>query len=269
MLNPFKKIGTLLTARARANERLSFASERTDLGEDLSFTEAARRYGSRNDLFAYMHRYFYTQLPEELRAHRAYFSEQGRGFGEEAFHSMWYLLLREFRPSSALEIGVFRGQVISLWALIAREIGLQLSVRCISPFSAAGDLVSQYPNLDYLEDMRANFRHFGLTPPQHWRGFSTDPGAIEFLKREPLDLIYIDGGHDYEVVRSDYRNSVEALKPGGILVMDDSSLETNFTPPSFSFAGHPGPSRVARELADKELQALGGVGHQNVYRKPL
>lgn len=28
------------------------------------------------------------------------------------------------------------------------------------------------------------------------------------------------------------------------------------------------PSRVAREFADRELEHLGGVGHQNVYRKP-
>jgi hypothetical protein len=68
------------------------------------------------------------------------------------------------------------------------------------------------------------------------------------------------------VVR-DYHNSVAALKAGGLLILDDSSLYTDFDPPVFSFAGFPGPSTVARELADRELEHLGGVGHQNVYRK--
>jgi hypothetical protein len=267
MFNPITKISSLLATRAREAARLNYARERTDCGEDLSFTEAAHRFAARNDLYAYMHRYFFTHLPAPLREHRAYFAKQGRGFGEEAFHSMWYLLLREFRPAVALEIGVFRGQVISLWTLIARLIDLPLSVRCISPFSAAGDLVSRYAKLNYLQDMQQNFRRFDLPLPDYLQGLSTDSRAIEYLRREPLDLVYVDGGHDFEVVRSDYQNSVAALKPGGLLVMDDSSLYTDFVPPPFSFPGHPGPSRVARELADRELQHLGGVGHQNVYRR--
>ena len=265
MFKPVAKIRSILELRARQKSRLAFARERSDLDFDLSFTEAVKRYPARNDLHAYMHRYFYTRAPAALRQHRLYFAK--RGFGEEAFHAMWFLLLRQFRPTQMLEIGVFRGQVISLWALIARQLQMPASIRCISPFSPASDLVSRYPNLNYLEDVLRNFQHFDLPPPGYHRGLSTDPQAIAYLRSEPLDCVYIDGGHDYEVVLCDYQNSVAALKPGGLLVMDDSSLYTEFTPPAFSFAGHPGPSRVARELADRELEHLGGVGHQNVYRK--
>jgi hypothetical protein len=265
-LNPFAHLGRLLQSRSRAQARLRFAQDRTDLDHDLSFSEAARRFPSRNDLHAYMHRYFYKTLPAPLREHRLYFEH--KGFGEDAFHAMWYLLLREFRPQNMLEIGVFRGQVISLWSLIGKLIGVPVRIRCISPFSQAGDEVSRYPKLNYLDDVLANFRHFNLPEPQYLRALSTDPEAIAYLTREPLDCVYIDGGHDFEVVLSDYRNSVAALRPGGLLVMDDSSLYTDFQAPVFSFAGHPGPSRVAREFADRELEHLGGVGHQNVYRKP-
>src|SRR5437867_8857080 len=68
-------------------------------------------------------RYFWNGLPAPLREHRAYFHnvpQNRRGFGEDAFHTMWYLLLEEFEPANFLEIGVFRGQVISLVALWAR-----------------------------------------------------------------------------------------------------------------------------------------------------
>jgi hypothetical protein len=268
MTNPVTRIRRKIAARLSVRARESFASNRPELHFDMSFTEAARRFPQRNDLYAYMHRYFFDFLPQTLRAHREYFSRDGRGFGEEAFHSMWYLLLREFRPRSLLEIGVFRGQVISLWALIAKIESMPVSIKCISPFSPAADLVSNYPDLNYLEDVLENHRHFDLAAPESHRAFSNDPSAIEFLKQTPLECVYIDGSHDYEIVLSDYRNSMEALKVSGLLVMDDSSLNSEFDPPPFSFAGHPGPSEVARRFADRELTFLGAVGHQNVYMKP-
>ena len=56
--------------------------------------------------------------------------------------------------------------------------------------------------------------------------------------------------------------------PRGLLVLDDASLNTTFVPSSFGFAGHPGPSRVAQELAHRELKFLGAVGHNNVFQLP-
>ena len=134
--------------------------------------------------------------------------------------------------------------------------------------TCSSDLVSDYASIDFLADVAQNFRHFDLAEPQYIKALSTDQQAVSHMQREKFDCIYIDGSHDYEVVLSDYRNSVAALNTGGILVMDDSSLYTDFNPPAFSFAGHPGPSKVARECADRELTFVAGVGHQNIYRKP-
>jgi Methyltransferase domain len=265
--NWIKGLARRSQAISRERARRRFSAHRDEYSLDLSFSSAAKRFATRDCLYAYLHHYFVHLLPTELQLHRRYFAAEQRGFGEEAFHSMWYLLLREYRPKRFLEIGVFRGQVISLWALIARLQSDLAEIHCISPFSAAGDDVSDYPNIDFLNDVLLNFRHFGLPQPLHLRALSTDRNAIDYMREHRFDCIYIDGSHDFDVVLSDYRNSVSALNPGGLLVMDDSSLGTEFTPPAFSFAGHPGPSRVAREFADRELIHLGGVGHQNVYRK--
>ena len=35
-------------------------------------------------------RFFYQNAPEFLKFHRAYFRQNQRGFGEDAFHVMWY-----------------------------------------------------------------------------------------------------------------------------------------------------------------------------------
>src|SRR5215813_14720485 len=115
-------------------------------------------------------RFFHTSLPPELKQHRKYFRsgrKHPRGFGEDAFHTLWYLLLEEIKPQNFLEIGVFRGQVISLVALWARLRNRTCEVHGISPFSPAADSVSRYPqHLDYYSDTLLNFDHFELPHPQ-------------------------------------------------------------------------------------------------------
>jgi len=144
--------------------------------------------------------YFDCNLPEEFRAHRHYFMQNGRGFGEDAFHTMWFLVFREFHPESFLEIGVFRGQSLSLASLLARHFRLKCLVQGISPFSTAGDAVSRYRrNVDYLEDTLKNFAHFQLPAPALLKAYSTDPVAAELIASRSWSIIYIDGNHDYQV----------------------------------------------------------------------
>lgn len=234
---------------------------------DLSFTQAVATFPDPNILHAYMHHYLRYRCPQLLRDHRRYFMQKRRGFGEDAFHSMWWLLLQEFSPKKMLEIGVFRGQVISLWALICQHLQKRsLEIHGISPFSPLGDSVSDYPKeIDYLSDVIETFRFWNLAVPVLVKALSTDTKAIVHISSRNWNLIYIDGSHDYEVALADYRLCRDCLAPGGLLVLDDASLYTSFRPPTFSFAGHPGPSRVAREHADKEMRFLGAVGHNNVY----
>src|SRR5882724_5990251 len=97
-----------------------------------------------NGFYAKCFRYFHTRLSLELRAHRSYFAARQRGFGEDAFHVMWFLIFREFKPRQFLEIGVYRGQTLSLATLLQRIFGCAGDVAGVSPFSSAGDSVSKY-----------------------------------------------------------------------------------------------------------------------------
>jgi cephalosporin hydroxylase len=181
---------------------------------------------------------------------------------------MWWLLLREYKPQLCLEIGVYRGQDISLWALIAKMLKFPCEIHGISPFTQVGDAVSTYlEDVDYLDDTLESFKLFNLPAPRLVRALSTDPAAVSHIISRTWDLIYIDGSHDYEVVLADYQLCRDHLTPGGLLAMDDSSLDTTFSAPRFSFAGHPGPSRVMRENALSEMKFIGAVGHINVFQK--
>lgn len=238
------------------------------LADDLTFSQSAAIFPDRTRMYAYMHHYYHNLCPEHIRQHRSYFAKEFRGFGEEAFHAMWFTLLREFRPNKCLEIGVYRGQTISLWALIAKKIDYPIDIHGISPFTPAGDQVSDYlKHIDYKADTLENHRHFELPLPSLLRAFSTAPESKEYILSQKWNLIYIDGNHDYEIALSDYEICKDSLAVGGLLVMDDSSLYTDYSPRIFSFAGHPGPSRVVKERAIKDLQFVGGVGHNNIFRK--
>lgn len=212
--------------------------------------------------------YFHRRLPEEVRRHRAYFSAEGRGFGEDAFHVMWFLLFRELRPASFLEIGVYRGQTVTLAALLARLHAAPCRVCAISPFSPAGDAVSRYrAQLDYLADTLANFDHFGLPHPELLKAFSTDEAARPFVAAASWDVVYIDGNHDYDIVCRDWALCAPQVRRGGVIVLDDASLGTAYRPPLFATAGHPGPSRFATEIPRDRFREVLQVGHNRVFER--
>ncbi|CAM3763259.1 class I SAM-dependent methyltransferase [Polynucleobacter brandtiae] len=236
--------------------------------KELLFTQILTTVGHRDDIYRYMHRYFYNICPVDVRDHRKYFSRNKRGFGEDALHAMWFSIFKQFRPIRCLEIGVYRGQVISLWALLAKKFDFKCDIHGISPFENEGDSVSNYiGGVNYYQDVLQNHKVFNLATPSLFRGYSADELAIEYIKSISWDLIYIDGNHNYDVAIADYELSIRCLNIGGILVMDDSSLYADYNPSRFAFAGHPGPSRVVKERAMNDLILIGSVGHNNVFQK--
>jgi hypothetical protein len=214
---------------------------------------------------------FHTSLPQAFREHRAYFHNvprNRRGYGEDAFHTLWYWILEEFRPTNFLEIGVFRGQVISLVTLWAKLRGVHCEVHGISPFSSAGDSVTTYrQDIDYYQDTLANFDHFVLNHPTLVKAYSTDPEARNHISSRVWDMIYIDGNHDYEVVSQDWQLCSANLRAGGVVVLDDSGLTTSFVAPPIASSGHPGPSGVASEIDSAKFQEILQVGHNRAFIK--
>jgi hypothetical protein len=213
-------------------------------------------------------RYFHQRLPAELQEHRAYYSREHRGFNEDAMHVMWFMLFAEFKPASFLEIGVFRGQTISLAAMLARQNGISCAVQGISPFDGAGDSVSKYPQgFDYLKDTLSHFQHFGLPKPSLLKAFSTAPEAVALIRSRPWDMIYIDGNHDYDVARQDWEVCSQSARSGGIIVLDDSGSTTSYRPPIFATAGLADPSRLAQEVDRSRFREILQVGHNRVFQK--
>jgi len=234
---------------------------------DTIIKRAFEEVPSRNDVYREFRDSFHS-LPPTIRDHRKYFSENSRGFGEDAFHSMWFWMFGEFRPKRCLEIGVYRGQVLTLWPLLADYFNFSVEIGAISPFSSAGDEVSSYSGeIDYLADTKLNHDHFNLQYPHFCADFSTSEKAKFFIQSSRWDLIYIDGSHDYDIVMSDFNIAYENLADDGFIVMDDASLYFDYSSDDGGFKGHPGPSRVANDVAAKKMDLIAGIGHNNIFRK--
>lgn len=214
-------------------------------------------------------RYFYFNLPGEVRSQKKYFRKESRGFGENTFHTMWYLLYEKYKFSKFLEIGVYRGQILHLIGLIAKLKKTTVDLYGISPFDNSGDSQSRYLKLDYQQDVLNHFHKFSLKEPTLLKSFSTDEIALELISSQEWDCIYIDGSHDLEIVEQDWKICKKHVTLGGIIVLDDASLYTNYNPPFFAFKGHPGPSKIGDRVASKESDFVEilRVGHNRVFER--
>jgi hypothetical protein len=233
-----------------------------------SLQEINEYYNSIDEVYDYFHHYFWNLAPIWLKEHRAYFKNGNKGFGEDAFHAMWYLIFNFYKPISVLEIGVYRGQSLSLFSLLAKKMNYSIDLHGISPFDSSGDEVSIYlRELNYYEDVLTNFSKFSLPNPNLHKGFSTNSEMVGVIKSKKWDLIYIDGNHDYDVAKFDFDNCSKMLKVGGLLVLDDSSLNLTYNPNFYASKGHPGPSTVADEISKNDFVEILTVGHNRVFQK--
>jgi hypothetical protein len=266
MFNKIRR--TLGGAMHRVRARRSLQEVLTEKADHAVLEDWTRSLTDPTGYYLDCVRYFHSRhFPAELKEHRNYFLKDQRGFGEDAFHVMWWMIFREIRPSRFLEIGVYRGQTLSLASLLQRDLGINGSVTGISPFTASGDSVSRYrEKVDYLADTKANFAHFQLAEPDLVQAFSTEDAAIERVTRETWDAIYIDGNHDYEVARADWDLCAAHVATRGLIVLDDSAMNTAYQPPAFASAGHPGPSRLASEIDSGSFREVLRVGHNRVFQ---
>ena len=211
-------------------------------------------------------------ITPKLLGHRRLIEERGLGFGDRAFHWMWKLLVDAMpQHFSFLEIGVYKGQVISLVGLLAMVAGKNARVTGVTPLAPVTDKVSSYEAVDYGKIIEERQAWCGLPPGRRAHlieGLSTQDNVKRRTRANaPYNVVYIDGGHDYEIVANDIIAYGEMVAPGGYLVMDDASVSLEM--PEGIWRGHADVGRAVRELIEPNpyLHDLLAVGHLRVWRK--
>ncbi|HVZ95247.1 MAG TPA: class I SAM-dependent methyltransferase [Chitinophagaceae bacterium] len=227
-----------------------------------------------------------------LKKHRDFIEQNALGFGERAFHYMWFLLIESLssknNPVSVLEIGVYKGQILSLWALIAKSLNLPLIVNGITPLKGKKrpgsklwlrlnhkaskkykediDNGNFYEEADYYSIIRSVFEKFDLdfSSVNLMKGYSTQRKIIKQASKKKYSIIYIDGDHSYQGALFDIQNYSPLLEEGGFLVMDDASC---YLPSTKFWKGHKAVSDACNILPELGFKNILNVGHNRVFQK--
>lgn len=156
---------------------------------------------------------------KELKAYRDWIEANAFGFGERCFLWMWNDIVKKMPDEfTFMEIGVFRGQILGLVSLLAERHGKKVRRIGITPL----DTSDGHWESDYEADIIRLHDVFNIKDDYELiRLDSTNPNAIKLASQNPPDVLYIDGGHTYEVVKSDLTHYLPILKVGGTLVIDD------------------------------------------------
>jgi hypothetical protein len=118
-------------------------------------------------------------------------------------------LLEQGVPGDILEVGSYKG-------LSASALGQAGNLTCVDTFRGGEDLPETYT----LPEFNSAMRRMGLTPRV------VEGSSLEVLPRLvaeglPYRLVFIDGSHVYENVKTDLQHAWELLSPSGALVADD------------------------------------------------
>jgi len=194
-----------------------------------------------------------------------------QGYGELPFSWNWYLILKTMNNNfNFLEIGVYKGRVLSLIALLSKLQNKQSNIVGVTPLDNIGDKYSSYDNDNYYMAIKKAFDNLNLSMEniRIIKGLSQDEKVLKELSMmKKFDIIFIDGSHDYEIVCADIINYIPFLNDGGYLVMDDSSLYIEN--PSGEFKGHPDVGKAVIDVLDKDIRMneLYACGHNRVWKK--
>lgn len=210
-----------------------------------------------------------------LKAHRDFVVRYGWGYGNRAFHWMWNILVQHAPDNfKFLEIGVFKGQTLSLVSMLNKQYGKNGSVYGITPLASSGDKYATHPDIDYENAILTIYGQFGLDGEdlQILQGYSNDEQIIQQSRTlGPFDLVYVDGCHDYEVVVSDLTYYSEMVTLNGYLVVDDASNNLNIPDNliRLNWKGLPDVTKATDDVMshNKNFKEVFAVGHNRIFKR--
>lgn len=208
------------------------------------------------------HLAFCAQYPRHYGTLRACFDIDGWLGYKEAVYLYEAARSIDRQDPTVVEIGTWLGRsaVVLGKALQDRQ---HARVICIDPFNADGDRGSRrvYERIQRSipqtleEACWHNIRKNGVDGVVHLiKGYSHD---IVSSWTQPIDLLFIDGNHEYPAVRRDFDDWARFLVSGGLLVMDDASPASRKV--------HKGPNQVVRESVTGHPDWHAGVHVGTLY----
>ena len=240
------------------------------MAEYSTLQEVTERWQDTEAMAKEIHETFIKKVNDnpKLNAHRTFVENHIFGFGERSFHWMWNLIVKELpKDFTFLEVGVFKGQVLSLVKLLADMNGKKIKRYGVTPLSTEGGVWES----DYKKDIETIHNEFKLAKDYELIvGLSEVPEVIKKAASLKLDVLYIDGGHDERHIKNDIENYAHLVKQGGYMVIDDSCNSMRM--PFGYFQGIESVTRIVDQklppvTPSKEWKFLFNVVHNRVYQR--
>lgn len=132
-------------------------------------------------------------------------------------------LYRSLNPKKILEIGTFFGGTLYHWLKNA-ELNQVVSIDYPIPPSDG--------RYQQMLDAKAKWKNWMLWDGFNWKYVGADSTlkstideANSLFPNKDIDFLFIDGGHDYRTVKSDYDNYSPLVRAGGIIAFHDTVCE--------------------------------------------
>ncbi|MDW8321375.1 MAG: class I SAM-dependent methyltransferase [Armatimonadota bacterium] len=171
-------------------------------------------------------------IPPDVRQELLALTEQVEGWLTVEEGTLLYQLARACTGRGAIvEIGSFKGKS-TIWLAKGSQAGAGAKVFAIDPHTGSEEhRRSEKPVWTY-DDFLANLRRAGVEELVEPIVATSADAAAQF--DQPVELLFIDGDHRYEMVRQDFDLWFPKLLEGGYLLMHDTIRWE-------------GPRRVARQ----------------------
>lgn len=204
-----------------------------------------------------------------LKEHRDFVEQHAFGFGERCFLWMWKLIVDTFegKPFNFLEIGVYKGQILSL----IRMLSDTAKIYGVTPLDTSGGMPEEnyrllIETIHNILDIRKDYRLF--------EGRSDNMDVLNKVSTEvcDIDVLYIDGGHSRAEARHDILTYGRLVPVGGYMVIDDCACRIKHPMDSGYFMGiHPVCSAVDEILPpygnSDEWIHIGSIIHNRIWQR--
>jgi len=212
-----------------------------------------------------------NQIPE-LKKHRDFIEESQLrfnmiyGHGHRSLQYLWKLLVDEM-PSefSFLEIGVYKGQILSLIEMLTKMSGKRSAINGVTPLFDPE--FAPYDRGPFITNI---YKQFNLDQKNTaiFNGRSGDPEVIKKISsKAPFDMVYIDGDHSYDGTVLDIETYGPMVQSKGFLIIDDCNTYKNM--PDGLFSGIDTVSDAVRNKVetDKSFREVLTCMHVRVWQK--
>lgn len=131
-----------------------------------------------------------------------------------------------------VEIGSWKGRSTCWLAMGSRE-GAGTTVVAIDPHTGASEQKARAATVWTFDEFRANLKSVGVEDMVRPIVATSSDAAADF--NEPVELIFIDGAHEYDLVKMDFELWFPKVINGGVMAFHDT-------------IGREGPRRVVEQM---------------------